>query len=319
MNDTPPPSTVTTSASLVTKWLHMPASLWQRHRIIALALASSFLVGAYWLLIASDRYVSEAHIVVQRTDTAGAVSADLTSLISGASNAERTDQLLLRDHLLSPDMLRKLDEALKLRAHYSDSRRDPLTRLWFQDASMEWFHRHYQERVSIEFDEYAGILLIKAQAYDPKIAHAITSLLVQEGERFMNDLARQLARDQVAFLESEVARMHQRVTETRRAVVDYQSRKGMASPQASAESLAVVVANLEGQRTALQTQRAALQAYLVPNHPNIVQLNQQIAAVEHQIAQEQGRIAGPNGKTLTRSAEEFQRLEMEALFAVEVF
>ncbi len=313
----PEPSTRSTSPL---NWLRckiLPLAL--RHRIISTAVAMSLLAACYWLLVASDRYVSESHVVIQRTDLAGGQAMDFASLLGGAAGGNRSDQLLLRDHLLSVDMLRKLDAALDLRAHYSDSQRDPLSRLWFKDASIEWFHRHYLSRVSIELDEYAGVLVVKAQAYDAVTAQAIAQFLVAEGERFMNGLAHKLAQDQVHFLEQQVSQMNTRASLARQAVLDYQDKKGLVSPQATAESLAGLVAKLEAQRTELQTQRSALAAYLVPSHANIVLLDQQIAAVERQIAQEQAKLASPQGRTLNRTVEEFQRLEMEAQFALDVY
>ena len=301
-------------------WLQQemaPALL--RRRIIGAAVIASLLATIYWLFIASDRYVSEAHVIIQRTDLAGGQSMDFSSLLGGAINGSRADQLLLRDHLLSIDMLKKLDATLNLRAHYSDSQRDPLSRMWFQDASMEWFHRHYLTRVSVEFDEYAGVLLIKSQGYDPKKAHAITSMLVREGEKFMNEMAHDLADEQVAFLEKQVEQMGQRSLQARQAVLNYQNRKGLVSPQATVTTLAGIVAKLEAQRTELEIQRRALQAYLVSDHPNIVQLDQQAAAITRQIAEEEAKLASPGGKTLNRTVEEFQRLEMEAGFAQDVY
>jgi capsular polysaccharide transport system permease protein len=293
-------------------------ALWRR-RIIGLALVFSLMAALYWLVVASDRYVSGAHIMIQRTDLPGAQVMDFSSLLAGAGSGSRADQLLLRDHLLSVDMLRKLDESLGLRAHYSDARRDPLSRMWFQDASIEWFHRHYLQRVQVELDDYSGILVIKAQAYEPEMAQRITSLLVREGERFMNQLAHQLAQAQVSFLEQQVVQMNGRVLQTRRAVLEFQNKKGLASPQATAESLAAIIARLEAQRSELQTQRSGLQAYLVSEHPNVVILSQQIAAVERQITQEQAKLAAPSGSTLNRTVEEFQRLELEAAFAQDVY
>ena len=289
-----------------------------RRRIISAALIASVLAAVYWLAIASDRYVSEAHVIIQRTDLAGGQTMDFSSLLGGAGGS-RADQLLLRDHLLSVDMLKKLDAALQLRAHYSDPQRDLLSRMWQQDTPVERFHRYYLSRVSIEFDDYAGVLMVKAQGYSPQTAHAITSLLVQEGERFMNGMAHSLAQDQVAFLDKQVAQMSERAMQTRQAVLRYQNKAGLVSPQATAESIAAIVATLEAQRAELQTQRSANQAYLVPKHPNIVQLDQQIAAVAKQIAQEQAKLASPNGKTLNRTVEEFQRLEMEASFAQDIY
>lgn len=289
-----------------------------RQRIIGTAFAASLLAALYWLAIASDRYVSEAHVIIQRTDLASGQAMDFSSLLGGA-NGNRADQLLLRDHLLSVDMLKKIDATLNLRAHYSDWHRDPLSRMWFSDTAIEGFHRHYLSRVSVELDDYAGVLIVKAQGYDPQTAHAIASQLVQEGERFMNGMAQSLAMEQVGFLEKQVALMSQRATQARQALLSYQNRKGLVSPQATAENIAGIIAKLEAQRTELQTQRSANQAYLVPNHPNIVLFDQQIAAVESQIAREQAKLASPDGKTLNRTVEEFQRLEMDAAFAQDVY
>ena len=287
--------------------------------ILGAALISSAIAAVYWLAIASDRYVSEAHIIIQRTDLAGGQSMDFSSLLGMANNGARADQLLLRDYLLSVDMLKKLDAALQLRSHFSDSQRDPISRMWQSEPSMEWFHQHYLSRISVEFDEYAGVLLVKAQAYDPKTAQAIVNMLVKEGERFMNDVARKLALEQVGFLETQVAQMHDRAMRARQAVLNYQNKKGLVSPQATAENIAGIIAKLEAQRTELETQRSALQSYLVADHPNIIQINQQVIAIEKQIAQEEAKLVSPTGKTLNRTIEEFQRLEMEAGFTQDVY
>lgn len=291
----------------------------RKHPLLAIALLATFLAAVYWLLIASDRYVSEARVVIQRTDLPGGQSMDFASLLGGTSGGSRADQLLLREHLMSVDLLRKLDAQLDLRSHYSNSQRDLLSRMWFTDASIEWFHRHYLSRVSVNLDEYAGVLVIQAQAYNPRMAQAITSQLVQEGEQTMNYLANQLAQAQVQFLEQQVDTLHRQVLLTRSAVLDFQDKKGLASPQSTAESIAAIVARLESQRSELQTQRTALQAYLVVNHPSIVLLDQQIAAIQQQIRQEQGKLASGSGKTLNRTVEAFQRLEMRANFAQEVY
>ena len=303
-----------------TGWMQSKAvaAVMQR-KIIAAALIASVAAAVYWLAIASDRYVSEAHVIIQRTDLPSGQQVDFSSLLGGGGGGSRTDQLLLRDYLLSVDMLKKLDASLGLRAHYSDTARDPISRMWRQDMAMEWFHRHYLSRVSVEFDDYAGVLLIKAQGYDPKMAQAITARLVGEGERFMNALASNLAQEQVNFLEKQVAQMSSRALDARQAVLSYQNKKGLVSPQASAESIAGIVAKLEAQRTELQTQLSASQAYLVPTHPGIIQLGQQIAAVEKQITQEKAKLASPGGETLNRVVEEFQRLELSAVFAQDVY
>ena len=104
--------------------------------LVRLLLFLSLLTTCYWLF-SSDRYVSEGIVIVQNTEQISAPSFDLTTMLGSIGKANSSDQLLLREHLLSVDMLRKLDAALDLRSHYSDSRWDFASRLWFIDDSID--------------------------------------------------------------------------------------------------------------------------------------------------------------------------------------
>jgi len=189
--------------------------------VIACALAV-----LYWGVLASDRYVSEARIVMPRSEVSSAPSLDLGSLITSAVGGGRSDQLLLRDFLLSVDNLNRLDKALDLRGHYSDTQRDILSRMWSKDVPQEWFYRYFLSRVSIDYDDYAGVLVIHAQAYDPKTAQAIGAMLVDEGERYAlmqdlktrrNQLLRFLAPQApaIADLDFQIAAAEKRIAEER--------------------------------------------------------------------------------------------------------
>ncbi len=275
--------------------------------------------GVYWGVVASDRYVSQASVEIERTDMAASASVDFTALLNGAGGGRKQDQLFLREYLRSTDMLRKLDEKLDLRAHYSDSSRDFLSRMWRKDSEIEMFHEHYLSRTSIELDEYSGLLSISAQAYTPEMAKAIADMLVSEGERYMNELGHAVARDQVAFLEKQVEEMGQRAITARRELVAYQNAKGILSPQAMAESLQATVSRLEAQVTDLKAKRAAMLGYLSPQAPGIIDIELQIQAIEKQIIVEQGRLTSTKSKTLNAMLEEYQRLEMSAKFAEDVY
>lgn len=277
------------------------------------------LVILYWGLIASDRYVSEASIEIERTDLMGGASLDFGTLLSGVSAGRNKDQLLLREYLRSLDMLKKLDEKLDLRGHYSDTSFDLFSRMWGKDRRQEIFHQHYLSRTSIELDEYSGLLQVKVQAYEPKMAKAIADLLVSEGERYMNELGHAVARDQVAFLEKQVTEMGQRAIVARRELLAFQNAKGMLSPQALAETLQGTLNRLESQLTDLKARRAALLGYLSPEAPGVIEINLQIQAIEKQMEHEQERLTSPKGKTLNVAVEEYQRLEMAAKFAEDVY
>ena len=288
-------------------------------RLIQLVFILAILICGYWLIVASDRYESSASMIIRKTDSLAQQSVDLPLIISGVSSASRPDQLLLREYLLSADMLKKLDSKLQLRRHYSDSRFDIFSRLWQEDTPMELFQRYFEKRVSVDYDEFAGVLRVKVQAYDAKTAQAIAATMVAEGERYMNQLGHEMAETQVNYLVNQVQVSQQRSQQANQLLVDYQNKKGLLSPQATAESISSIISGLESQRAQLQTQLATLPKSLDADHPNLVMLRQAIGSVTSQIAQEKARLANPSGKTLNVSMEEFQRLQMDAGFKQDVY
>lgn len=286
--------------------------------ILGAAIALSLLACIYWLIIASDRYVSEARVIVQRTDLIANVSPDLTSILSGDSSGNRQDQLVMREYLLSRDVVTMLDKKLHLRDHYSAWNIDLFSRLSFGDSA-EDLYNYYTSRVTVEYDEYSGVLIIHAQAFAPQKAQAISAALVSEGERFMNATAHSLAESQVTFLEKQVQNLNQRAIAARRKVITYQNQEGIVSPIAQAEAIGAIIAQLEAKRTELQIALASQRAFLVDGHPSIVELEQQIAAIRTQIDVENSRLAAPQGGSLNTKIEEFERLGTEAIFAEQLY
>lgn len=283
---------------------------------LAVALLAILGVTLYWSVVASDRYVSEAQVVVERTEMNGAESTDVASLLMNSSN--NGDMLLLRAHLRSVDMMNRLDRELDLRRHFS-SHGDVLSRLGSAEASDERFHRYYLDRVDVTIDEYAHLLRIRTQAYTPELAQAITQALVRDGEHFMNSMAHDLAESQVRFLEQQVDRMAQRVSETNERILAYQNETGLASPEATAQALTEITARIESQLSELRASRAAKLGFLSPRAAEIVQLDAQIGALEQQLERDRARLAAPDGKTLNSVIERSRKLQAEAEFAQDVY
>ena len=286
--------------------------------VLSAAMVFSLTAAVYWILLASDRYVSEAHIVIERTNLApgdSTMAFGVVAVVPGLTS----DQMLLRDHLLSIDMLKALDAKLDLRAHYSYWRRDPLSSLWFKNAPIEKFHAYFQNRVTVEVDEFTGILTVKSQAYDPETAQAITAMLVENGERHMNAMAHALAAEQVAFLEKQVADLNARAVAARQELLSFQSSKQMLSPAGTAQTLEMIIAKLEGELSDLQTRRNGLLGYLMPDSPGVKELDLQIAGTREQLRRERRRLASTEGDTLNRTVEQYQTLEMQAQFAQDLY
>jgi len=283
--------------------------------LLAAVLAAMFVL--YWSVLAARRYVSEAHVVVDLVQSPAVAMPDLTSLVSSTAPASR-DLLLLRDYLLSTDMLAKLDATLHLREHYSNSY-DPFSRLLYKEAPVEWFQDHYKKRVSVEYDEVNGVLVVKAQAYTPKMAHDIARTMVEEGGRFINGLAQNLARVQVKFAELEVASSAKNMAQSRQELIAFQNTHGLVSPGGTVVDISNVVARLESERSDLQARRSALEAYLAPAAPDLIQIKEQIRAVDKQLYAQRARLASTGGHTLNRVAEEYDRLALHAGYQQTVY
>jgi capsular polysaccharide transport system permease protein len=273
----------------------------------------------YWLLVASDRYVSQATVIIQRTDQANPPSLGLPSVISAAGGISSADQLLLREYLLSEDMLEKLDAALDLRSHFSNGHRDPISRMWFKDAPTEWFYSFWLDRINVDYDDYGGVLRIQAQAYDAETARAIVDSMVKLGEAHMNGIGHKLAQSQVDFLSRQVTLAHDRLLEATQNLINFQNQKGLVAPASTAEGINTLIDKLEAQKADVQTQLASLPPGLSPSQPTVMMLRKNLRALEDQIANKRAELAAPGSRTLNYTVEEFQRLQLQVTFAQDLY
>jgi capsular polysaccharide transport system permease protein len=288
-----------------------------RNRLWQVALVLCALATIYWSLIASDRFVSEAKVVIQRSDAASSSNTDFMTLLVG--NSAPQDLLLLREYLLSVDMLKKLDSSLHLREHYSDKRRDAFSRLWPKDASLERLHDYYLTRVRVDYDEYSHVLVIDVQANTPEMAQKVAQALVREGEAFINELTHGVAGEQVVYIENQVKVQSERMNAARQSLIGFQNANGLVSARGTVESLSSVVATGEAQLAELNVKRDAIKDIFTAQSPAVQDLDSQIAAVKKQIGQQRLRMASPQGKSLNSMVEEQERLQAAAQFAEDVY
>ena len=91
------------------------------------------------------------------------------------------------------------------------------------------------------------------------------------------------------------------------------------SPQGAVETLATIAARIESQVSELKARRQAMLGYLSLDAPDIAQIDFQIKALEQQKREEESRLTSTKGKALNRIVEEYQRLQLEAEFAQDVY
>ncbi|UYV18063.1 chain-length determining protein [Halomonas qaidamensis] len=282
----------------------------------AVAFIAIALVSFYWFVWAEERYVSRATVVLESPQVATPDLSFASLLGSGAGNT--ADLLLLREHLLSVDMLRVLDEQLGIRQHYNEHG-DIFAKLRDPNVPIEDLHKYYLRRVNVELDEYAGVLNIHVQGYTPEFAHDMASLLLEAGEDHMNAMGHRLAEEQVRFLEQQMVRLEERFRDTRSELLDFQNEYGLVSPTSTVESINQVVATLEGDLARLQAQRNALASFQSSQSSELRQVERSIEALRDQIVEQRDRLAQAAGNSLNRISAEYETLELQAQFAQETY
>ncbi|MGM8930690.1 chain-length determining protein [Salinicola halophyticus] len=275
-------------------------------------------VSLYWALWASDRYVSHTNVVLESPQLASP-TLSVSSLLSGGSSSNLADMLLLRDYMRSVDMLKLLVDEADFRNHYANSGADLFSALSDENAPLEELHDYFLSRVSVELDDYAGVLRIDVEAFTPQEANKIAQLLLEEGERHMNLMGQRLAEEQVRFLEQQVSLLEDKFQQTRDALVDYQNSNGLVSPTGTVESLSSVVSTLEGQLAVAKARKSALASFQSVRSPEIVRVSSEIKALNDQIVQEQERLARQSGDALNSISSKYQTLMLRAQFAQESY
>ncbi|EGX6952705.1 sugar transporter [Aeromonas hydrophila] len=249
-----------------------------------------FAIAAFYLgIIASDRYVSRAELMIKQADQIKMLPDALSMLGLGGSNHQ--DVLLIQQYLKSWDLLATLDKELGLKAHYQSDKADYFSRLP-QDVSREDFIEYYHKHLTLRLDELSGVLTIELQAFDPEYGQQVVSRMLRESERFINKLGHQVALEQLIFVEKEVDRAYQRLQEEKAKVLAFQNSHQLLSPESTSSARLGVVSQIEAELVNQQAQLKQLRSYMKENAPAVISIQSRVEALTKQLEQERDKLTG---------------------------
>lgn len=287
-------------------------------------LLPTLLVGLYYLLFAVDRYVAEARFAVRSNE---AQTADVLGMIAGMPKATVvSDSYIVIDYIRSREMVQDLEERLPLRAIYASPQADFLTRL-DPDASLEGLVDYWNERIEVFYDATKGTIAVEVEAFAGPDAQRIVEAMVEEVRTLINDLSAQSRRDAVQFAAQEVARAELRIRGARQDLAAFRAEEKEFDPAQTASASLGIIAQLEGERSQLNSQLAAIGNYLSDAAPSVQMLKTRIAAIETEINRMQGQIsatdtaaggtdaAGTGAAPLSSALMQYQELLLNQEFA----
>jgi len=270
----------------------------------------------YFGVIASDRYVSRAQLVIKQADQIKMLPDALSMLGIGGSNHE--DVLLVQDYLNSPDLLAKLDKELGLKAHYQSHDVDYFSRL-SGDVSQEDFLKYYRDHLSLRLDDLSGVLTVELQAFDPAYGQRVVNLMLKESEGFINKLGHQVALEQLAFVEKEVNHAYQRVQDEKAKVLDFQNKHNLISPESTSTARLGVVSQIESELASQQAQLKQLQSYMKDTAPAVISVKARTEALTEQLAQEKARLTGTNQNAMNEVTARYMDVQTQATLAADLY
>jgi capsular polysaccharide transport system permease protein len=287
----------------------------QRNLRLAILAAPLLLATAYLLVLASDRYVAESIIAVRENGDTPIAMDGLTAVLGASAPSARKDEYMLEAHILSTDMLEQLDKKLALRERFSAPRADLVYRLP-RHASREKFLKYFRNRVEVVVEDDSGLVRISTQAFDPQTATALNREIIALSERFINESSHRLAREQMAFAESELQKARGAVNTARTALLEFQNKHGVLDPMAQAQANTGVTVELQSLLAKQEAELKGALGYLNEDTHQVKGLRAQIAGTRAQLRAENVRgTAVAGGTHLNVLAGDYQQLLAEFQFA----
>ena len=277
---------------------------------VLMVVVPTFLGIVYYSLIAPDIYVSESRFVIR-----SAQHGPQSGLSLLFQNRSPDDANSIHDYVMSRDALRELDQQHSLRAAYARRGADFFDSFpglsW--DKSFEELYRYYGKRVGVEIDPESSISVLRVQAFTPRDAYEINSLLLDMSERLVNKLNERSRQDLIRFADDEVKLASDKAKEASLALMDYRSRKSVFQPDQQATLQLASLSKLQEELISTEAELAQLQR-ISPNNPQISPLNSRADALRASIASEAAKVTSASG-SLSARAPDFERLTLESTFA----
>jgi len=274
----------------------------------------TLLAAIYFGLLASDVYISESRFVVKNPQRS--TETGLGALLQGTGfQRSQDDTYSVRDYVLSRDALRELDEKLQVRDAFSRpdiALTDRFAGLGW-DKSFEAFFRYYEDHVSVDYDTTSSISVLTVRAYSASDAKKINDLLLQMGERLVNNLNIRSREDliQVATQEVKIAETNAKAAAL--ALSAFRSNRGVFDPTAQSALQLQGVAKLQEDLIAAEAQLAQLRQ-VAPSNSQIPPLVTQVEGLRRAMAAQTGKVVDGDS-SLSSKAPAYDRLALEKTFA----
>jgi len=276
----------------------------------------TLLAVLYYGLIASDYYQSEAKFSIQSIDRSAAASLDtLIGSLPGIGSDK--DALMVKDYILSRDVLARLDKEHAFLKHYQDAG-DWLSKL-SGNSTFEDAYDYYLTRVNVDFDIQSGVSTLRVRALNAQQAAEFAGAILGYSEQLVNELSHRAELDRLDLARAEVQRGEERLTAARNAILSQQLAANEMNPAESAAAVMEIRSQLEAELAKSQAELTEIISYMRADSPKAVALKNRIESLKKQVSRENSRLINTEDTSLSNSIAGFEPLVVEKEFAEKAY
>jgi len=268
--------------------------LWKRipYGFLIVVCIPTLISIAYFSLVASSRYVSEARFVV-RSANANQPSAVGLALQGVGFSTGINDAFAIHEYIMSRDALENLKNKHDVAGIFGRRDADLLSRYPRpgEKPSDEALYKAFQRFTTVGYDAATGISTLRVEAFSPQDAQALNRSLLDSGEALVNRLNDRASQNAVQDAKDALLRAQEEVRASQSALTALRNSAQFIDPRAAAAESSQLIGGLLVTVAQLRAERAQLQAQ-APSSPELPLLNQRITAYENQIAAARAAVAG---------------------------
>lgn len=261
-------------------------------RVLVAGIIPVFIAICYFGFIATDRFVSESSVVL-RSGNPSASNMILGGLLP-VGNPDSQDVLVVSDYIRSMEMARHLEDKFMLRAHYSDSTIDFVSRL-VSNSTDEEYLEYYRDMISVKYEETSSIISITTKAFAPELAQSINREIIARSEQLINRLSDRIVEDTLIQARKEVDDAIANARSISERLSSFTASNNSINPGVDATSISGVIGALEGKLAETRAQYTEKSAYMRESSAEMRALVNRINGLETELGRERSRLSNDQG------------------------
>ena len=305
---------------------------------LALVIVPTVLVGWFYNTMASSQYQSETRFAVRGTDASPLSLLGFSALPGNSSQGG--DAYIVNDYVNSAQVLRDLieEQGLDVRKFFAGENVDPVYRI-DPNMPLEEFLWYWEWMTDVDFNSTTQITTFRVNAFSAEDAGTITAAVLKAAAKLVNELSTEAQTQLIRTAQEEVDRTEARLTQARRALLQFRDTEQQLDPKLQAESDQSLITGLEKELIELRARRSALLSTVNRNSPSVRVLDRQIAAAQAQLDAQRSNIGTGAAKpaegrrsrrrqqeaqaaavrTRSRQLNEYEGLQIEREFAEKAY